>query len=188
MRQLKGAGQWLDAYGLWMAEHKQAPLLYNSGFDEPFEADGFDWEFGSAPRSRTGFLLEQVAAARRGYVLEIEFTGRGFTAPILWQYVFTPPGSYRFRGEYTGANMKTEAGLAWTVQCMGGAKAVAGRSAPMQDTGSVWKPFEVTFTTPPDCGPVARVQLGTVADYEAMGGVKGRMGFDNFSLSRTAGS
>jgi hypothetical protein len=188
MRQLKASGQWLDAYGLWMAEHKQAPLLYNSGFDEAFEPDGFDWEFASAPRSRTGYFLEQVAAARRGHILEIEFTGRGFTTPILWQYVFAPPGTYRFRGDYSGSNMKTESGLAWTIQCVNGAKAVAGRSGPLQETGGVWKSFEITFTTPADCGPVARIQLGTSADYEALSGLKGRMGFDNFSLSRTAGS
>jgi hypothetical protein len=58
----------------------------------------------------------------------------------------------------------------------------------MQDSGGIWKSFELTFTTPADCGPVARIQLGTGADYEAMSGLKGRIGFDNFSLSRTAGT
>src|SRR4051812_30131131 len=46
MRSLKASGQWLDAYGLWVANHKDlVPLLYNGGFDEPIETDGFDWEF-----------------------------------------------------------------------------------------------------------------------------------------------
>src|SRR5690606_35955160 len=36
MRALKAGGQWLDAYGLWLAHHKEpVPLLYNGSFDQP---------------------------------------------------------------------------------------------------------------------------------------------------------
>jgi hypothetical protein len=187
MRSLKAAGQWLDAYGLWLAHQKQVvPLLYNGGFDQAFEPDGFDWEFSPVARSKAGVVIEQEAIARRGLVLGIEFTGRGFTSPILRQYVFAPPGTYRLRGEYMGAKLRSENGLAWVVACPSGAKAGVARSTALQDTGGVWKPMEIEFTVPADCGPVASIQLEPAASYEAAIGMKGSVAFDNFGLTRTA--
>jgi hypothetical protein len=189
MRTLKGTGYWLDAYGLWVAQHKgRVPFLYNGGFDQPFEADGFDWEYTSAPRSRAGILFEQEAVARRGLVLNVDFTGRGFAPPILRQYVFLPPGPYRIRGEYMATKLRSETGLAWTVQCTAGRKVVAGKSAGLRDTGGVWKPVDFEFTVPGDCGAVASLQLDPAAAYEATTGLKGHMAFDAFSLTRSTDS
>jgi hypothetical protein len=185
MRSLKASGNWLDAYGLWLAQHKEGvPLLYNGSFDQPIEQDGFDWEFTRAPRSRAGVMVEQEAAARRGLVLDLEFTGRAFTSPIVRQYVFAGPGPYRLRGEYMASKLRSESGLQWSVVCTSGRKALLARSRALQDTGGVWKPFEVEFTVPPDCGAVASFQLEPVAQYEVTAGLKGRVAFDAFSLAR----
>jgi hypothetical protein len=185
MRTLKAGGYWLDAYGLWLAQHKElVPLLYNGGFDQALEADGFDWEFAAVPRSRAGALFEQQAVARRGLVLGIEFTGRSFAAPLVRQYVFAGPGAYRLRGEYMASKLRTEEGLAWTVQCTAGRKTVAGRTQPLKDTGGVWKPLTLEFVVPPDCGVVASVQLEPAAQYEAAAGMRGHVAFDAFSLTR----
>jgi hypothetical protein len=187
MRSLKERGQWLDAYGLWLVYQKQlAPLLYNGGFDQPFEPDGFDWEFSLVPRSKAGVVINQETVARRGLVLEVEFTGRGFTSPILRQYLFAPPGTYRLRGEYMGAKLRSENGLKWVVACPSGRKADTARSTALQDTGGVWKPMEIEFTVPADCGPVASVQLEPAAAFEAATGMKGTLAFDNFGLTRSA--
>lgn len=187
MRSLKDSGQWLDAYGLWLAYQKQTvPLLYNGGFDQALEVDGFDWEFSVAPRSKAGVIFDQQAVARRGLVLLLEFTGRGFTTPIVRQHVFAPPGPYRLRGEYMGAKLRSDSGLRWSVVCTSAGKAVTARSAALQDTGGVWKPFEVEFTVPADCGPVATVQLEPVASFESTAGIKGTVAFDSFGLTRMA--
>ena len=189
MRVLKSSGQWLDAYGLWVASHKDVvPLLYNSGFDQPFEPDGFDWEFTPVPRSRAGTLIDQEAVARRGLVLDIDFTGRSFPSPIVRQYLFLAPGMYRLHGEYAASRLRTEEGLAWAVQCTGGRKPVAGRSPALRDTGGVWKPMEFEFTVPADCGPVASLQLDPVAAYESTTGIRGGISFDAFSLTRALAS
>lgn len=190
MAVLKRGGYWLDAYGIWLVRHGRqlVPLLYNGGFDHGFEPDGFDWEFWPVPRSRAGALVELTPVARRGRVLEIEFTGRTFAAPILRQYVFAAPGTYALRGEYMGSRLRTEAGLAWTVVCSEGRKAAVGRSRPLGETGGVWQSFELEFTIPGDCGPVASVQLEPVASYEAVAGIKGRIAFDAFSLTQAAGT
>lgn len=185
MRRLKGAGQWLDAYGLWVSQHKDlVPLLFNGGFDQPFQADGFDWEFTPMPRSRAGFLLDQEAVARRGLVLDIDFTGRSFAAPVVRQYLFLPPGTYRLRGEYMASKLRSEGGLAWGVQCTAGRRTMVGRSPSLRDTGGVWKPFEFDFAVPEDCGAVASLQLDPAAAFEATAGVKGHVAFDALSLTR----
>jgi hypothetical protein len=185
MRALKSGGYWLDAYGLWLAVHKQElPLLYNASFDEAFEPDGFDWEFPQVARSRAGSLMDQPTVARRGRVLEIEFTGRRLARPIAAQYVFAPPGSYRLRGDYMGSKLRSQEGLAWTVRCMNGSTAPLARSQPLLDTGGVWRNFEVLFTVTDACGPVVSLQLDVMADFEAATGVRGGMDFDNFSLVR----
>jgi hypothetical protein len=184
MRMLKAGGFWLDAYGLWLAQHKElVPLLYNGSFDQALEPDGFDWEFATAPRSRAGAVFQQQAVARRGLVLDIEFTGRGFPAPLVRQYVFAAPGSYRLRGEYMASKLRTEEGLAWTVQCTAGRKTVAGRTKALKDTGGVWKPLALEFVIPPDCGVVASLQLEPAVQYEAGTGMRGHIAFDGFSLT-----
>lgn len=189
MRVLKSSGQWLDAYGLWVASHKNAiPLLYNAGFDEPLEPDGFDWEFTPVPRSRAGLVIDQEAVARRGLVLDIDFTGRPFPSPIVRQYLFLAPGTYRLHAEYAGSKLRSDEGLAWAVQCTGGRKAVVGRSPALRDTGNVWKPMEFEFTIPADCGPVASLQFEPVAAYESTTGLRGSVSLDAFSLTQTAAS
>lgn len=186
MRALKAGGQWLDAYGLWLAQHKEAvPLLYNGSFDQVIEQDGFDWEFSRAPRSRAGVMVEQQGVARRGMVLGVDFTGRSFTSPIVRQYLFASPGAYRLRGEFMASKLRSESGLTWSVVCTSGRKAVLVRSHPIQDTGGVWKPLEAEFTVPADCGAVASLQLEPAAQFEAATGIRGRAAFDGFSLERS---
>jgi hypothetical protein len=183
MRSLKASGNWLDAYGLWLAHQgSNVPLLFNAGFDQPIEQDGFDWELSAAPRSRTGALVAQQSFARRGLVLDVEFTGRSFTLPLARQYLFVRPGNYRIHGEYMASKLRSERGLNWVVACTAGRKALAGRSAPLLDTAGKWQPLELAFTVPPDCGVAALLELRPVADYEATAGMKGHIAFDSFSL------
>lgn len=186
LRVLKNAGQWLDAYGLWVALHKETvPLLYNSGFDQPFQPEGFDWELNNAPRTKSGVLIEQDSVARRGMVLDLEFTGKPFGSPLVRQFVFTPPGTYRLRGEFMMSRLRSDDGLAWSVRCIAAPQAVIGRSEPLLETGGVWRPLEFEFTVPEDCGPVVSLQLEPAAAFEARTGVRGHVAFDAFSLEPT---
>lgn len=184
MRALKSGGYWVDAYGLWLASRKEpVPLLYNGSFDEPFESDGFDWEFSPEPRSRAGAVIEQRPWARRGMVLDLDFTGRSFPSPIVRQYVFVAAGTYRLQGEYMAAKFRSDQGLVWTVVCTAGRKMVAGRSEPLQDTGGVWRKVELQFTIPPDCGATASIQLEPAAAFEATAGMRGEVALDAYSLA-----
>lgn len=183
MQALVRSGQWHDAYGLWLLMHKGSlPLLYNPSFDEPVRAGSFDWEFQHPVRGRTGALVEQRRQARRGQVLDVEFTGRSFPLSIVRQVLAAAPESYVLRGEYMASRLRSERGLVWKVVCLQKGGAVVAESEPLQESGGLWRTFELAFTIPPDCGPVASLQLEPAAAFEAKAGLRGRFAVDRLSL------
>lgn len=184
VRQMKAAGAWGDAYSLWVALHAGAsPTLYNASFDEPFEADGFDWEVGTQqPIGQSGAQVRRTPEEQRGPVLEIRFTGRPFLVPLVRQHLFLAPGRYRLRGDYKSSQLRIEHGLAWTMRCT--ATTVSAQSASLGDTGNQWQRFEFEFAIPANCGWVASLQLETIAPFEAAVGSRGRASFDAFSLEK----
>lgn len=182
VRDLKAAHAWGDAYALWLSLHgKSVPLLFNAGFDTTFELDGFDWEVPATAR-RPGVVVERRRAEQRGAVLDLQFTSRPMTLPIVRQYLFIAPGRYRLHGDILARQFRMEAGLVWAVRCDG--NALAGASDPLRDTLGLWRNFEFEFTVPPGCGAVASLQLETPAPADAVLGARGRMSFDAFSLER----
>jgi hypothetical protein len=184
VRQLKAAGAWVDAYSLWLRLHAKAlPLLYNGGFDEAFQPDGFDWEVAArAPSNRAGAFVDRRRVEQRGSVLEIRFTGRAMQVPLVRQYLFLGEGRYRLRGDYMAHQLRIEQGLAWTVNCT--AATQAGKSAALEDTAGAWQPFSFEFSVPAGCGLVASLQLETYAPSEAALGARGQVAFDAFSLQK----
>jgi hypothetical protein len=184
--QLKAARAWVDAYSLWVALHRRTlPMLYNGGFDQAFQQDGFDWELppqGNA--SRAGALVERTGAGEKGAALDIRFTGRAIALPLVRQNLFLGQGRYRLRGEYKVAQLRMEQGLAWVVRCTAAQTASpAGRSGGLRDTGA-WQPFEFEFSIPEKCGWVASLQLETSTPYEATVGSRGRASFTGLSLEK----
>lgn len=187
VKQLKAEGSWVDAYGLWIGQHNgRVPILFNPGFDRDFEPDGFDWEVAPQRPGREGAIAQARQFPGRGEVLEILYTGRAMPTPVVRQYVFLAAGHYRLAGQYMTSKLRTESGLAWVVRCTAdGAKdLIAGRTAALADTQGAWLPFQVDFTVPANCGPVASLQLETFAPYEATAGMRGRVHFDAFSLQQ----
>ncbi|MBG9389049.1 tetratricopeptide repeat protein [Caenimonas aquaedulcis] len=184
-RQLKAAGSWADAYSLWLAlQGRSLPILFNAGFDNPFQPDGFDWEIPAAGSAgRAGAIVERKGAEERGAVLDIRFTGRPIALPMARQPLFIGEGRWRLKGDYLARQFRAEQGLAWVVQCTASA-APAGRSEPLGDTGGAWRAFQFDFTVTPACGMAAVLQLETFAAQEAVLGARGRVAFDAFSLEK----
>lgn len=184
-RSLKEAGNWVDAYGLWAAQHgNRVPVLYNAGFDQPFEAEGFDWEIQEGPPGRGGVQVQRRRYPARGPVLELQFTGRALQVPPVRQVLFLGPGSYRLVGQYRTEGLRTEQGLVWTARCLHGlGDAPAGRSQPLLDSGGTWGTFAFEIEIAAQCGPVTSLQLETAAAFEATAGLRGKVLFDSLSLS-----
>ena len=185
IRSLKNAGEWGDAYSLWISQQRRATtLLHNGRFEQPFEPDGFDWEVTPVPPSRAGALVSQRGSGARGQVLLVEFTAKAVVIPIIRQYLFLRPGRYTLRGQYMSSRLRSEQGLAWAARCSNDKAAVplAGRSEPLTDTLGAWKSFQFALAVPPDCGQVVSLQLETFAPFEAAAGIRGRAAFDALEL------
>ena len=171
VRSLKAAGKWADAYGLWVAQQRQpVPLLFNGGFEQRFQADGFDWEVTPVPPGRAGALVAQRNMAGHGQVLEIQYTGRAVATPVIRQYLFLAPGRYALQGQYMSSKLRMEQGLAWAVRCTDATKALAGRSEPLQDTAGVWQNFRFEFDVPAGVRHDGQPATGNVCAVRGRGG------------------
>ncbi|MEO8654037.1 MAG: hypothetical protein ABI409_07935 [Ramlibacter sp.] len=183
VRSLKAGGQWADAYGLWVGQQRQpVPLLFNGGFAQRFQADGFDWEVTPVSPGRAGALVSQRNLSGHGPVLEVQYTGRAVAIPVIRQYLFIAPGRYVLKGQYMSAKLRMEQGLTWAVRCTGPTSALAGRSAPLKDSAAVWQTFQFEFNVTAACGMAASLQLETFAPFEAAAGFTGKASFDSFEL------
>lgn len=186
IRTLKEEGNWVDAYALWLARHGGTlPILYNAGFDEPLEPDGFDWDIASQRAGREGASVAIRPMAERGNVLDLLFTGRSMPTAVVSQHVFLAPGRYRLSGQYSASGLRSEGGLAWAVRCdVNKASQLAGKSGGLGDTQGRWQPFEFAIDVPERCGTVVTLELGTFAAYEAAAGIRGRAYFDAIKLQK----
>lgn len=179
---LKAEGQWLEAHALWMAWLGHSiPLLFNGDFEQGFILGGFDWEVLPVLPSRAGALVHQATASGHGGVLEVDFTGKQVTLPMVRQYLVLPGNRYALRGEYMTAQLRAEHGLAWVVLCVAGGRELA-RTQALKDSGGKWLPLALEFELPAACGPAVALQLQTFAPEDALGGLRGRATFDNFEL------
>ena len=184
VRSLKAERKWADAYGLWVAQQRQpVPVLFNGGFDQDWQRDGFDWEVTPTAPGKAGAVVTQPTLSGRGQVLEVRYTGRAIATPVIRQYLFIAPGRYSLNGRFAGTKLGSDEGLAWAVRCIGDkSSALAGRSEALRDTKGVWKSFSFDFEVPRNCGLVASLQLETFASFEAAAGFRGTAAFDAFEL------
>ena len=179
---LKTEGQWFEAHALWIAWLGHSiPLLFNGDFEQGFIPGGFDWEVLPVLPSRAGALVHQATAGGRGGVLEVDFTGKQVTVPMVRQYLVLPGNRYALRGEFMTSQLRAEHGLAWVVLCVAGGRELA-RTPALKETDGKWLPLALEFELPPACGPAVSLQLQTFAPEDALGGLRGRAVFDNFKL------
>jgi len=187
IRNLKSAGNWTDAYALWIRLQPQPPsLLFNQDFDRPFRVDGFDWEL-SPPDTRRGALVQRTRFPERGgYALGVQYTGRSIDAAPIRQTLFLYPGKYRLEAQYMTDKLRAEQGLAWVIRCTS-TQSLLGRSPAMTETRKTWQTLIFEFDVPDDCLPVVSLQLETFAQFEATVGFSGRAYFDSMNLQRLTG-
>lgn len=178
---LKRSGHWADAYGLWLAQHRRTPVLFNGDFEEPLRRGGFDWEFDEDSRP-AGAIVSRRLLSGHGFVLDVLFNGRPATPPYVRQILYLAPGSYHLNGQFRADKLRADARLGWTVLCVTGGQNL-GRFELVADPSSSWERMALDFQVPPGCGPVVSLQLEPAERTSATIGTRGRVNFDNFSLT-----
>ena len=183
---LKNAGNWIDAYALWVATVGRVKAgLYNAGFDQRSTQRGFDWQWPRQPGARQGMRVTQVPAApQAGNMLQIELTGRAALAqPLVRQDLVLPFGSqFRLSGRYMGDRFRTREGVVWALRCAHGGERWA-QTAALKDTQRQWTRFELDVLVPASCAGAVRLQLETTQAWEARTGLTGVLYFDDFEWS-----
>ena len=182
LHQLKADGQWLEAHALWTSWlGHSVPLLFNGNFDQGFIAGGFDWDVTPVSPSKAGALVRQVALDKHGGVLQVDFTGRPVTVPVVRQPLVLLHNRFVLSGQFMTSSLRVNEGLAWVLQCVSGNREIA-RTPALKDTAGQWRPFTVEFELPSGCGQAVALQLQTFAPYEAATGLRGQATFDDFKL------
>ena len=182
LQQLKADGQWLEARALWAAWlGRPADLIFNGNFNTGFIPGGFDWEVMPAPPSKAGALVRQVALNDHGGVLQVEFTGRPLTVPLVRQHLVLLHKHFVLSGRFMTASLRANEGLAWVLNCVNGGGEIA-RTPALKDTSKLWQPFNVEFVLPSGCGNAVALQLQTFAPYESSTGLRGQATFDDLKL------
>ena len=183
MERLKSAGNWMDAYALWVTTLGQVKAgLYNAGFDQRASQQGFDWQWARPQGAKQGMRVTQVAAApKAGSMLQVELTGRAALAqPLVRQDMVLPfDNRFRFSGRYMSDRFRTREGVVWALRCAQGGERWA-QTAALKDTQRQWTSFELDVVVPASCAGAIRLQLETTQDWEARTGLTGVLYFDDF--------
>ena len=136
-----------EAAAIWSREFKKdAGLLNNPDFSQPFIRSPFDWSMARAKG------MEWTSQPQGGR-LDVDFSGTENLVFRLQQLVPVMPGStYLFSGEMLTRQLSTNERPHWRV--MGsGCRGLDVRTE-MAGENQSWTPFQLTFTAPSDCQAV----------------------------------
>ncbi|MES2785441.1 MAG: hypothetical protein V4684_08255 [Pseudomonadota bacterium] len=179
LRRMVQNKQATDAYAIWAALNPQGlPLLSNSNFREPINQGVFNW---ASPTTRSGATLKVVPDGGRG-ILEVRLSGRTFEPTLLRQMIMVPPGQYKVAGEWKSGQLRLEQGLEWAIRCEQLKPKAQGKA--LVTTEGRWQPFAFTIEVPEQCGPIATLELRTVAEFESKTGTSGVASFRDIRMSK----
>jgi hypothetical protein len=180
---LAANGQWGSAYLIWVQSlppeaSQRIGNLYNGGFELEPSQSGFDWIYRSVPGVRIS--RAQVAGTTEAVALRLEFEDRRIKFPKVQQLLALAPGSYLFRGRVRLDDLRSERGLVWALDCVGGgghlgeSEAFSGRRE--------WRQFEVHFTVPESSCGGQLLSLRLPARVPAENRIGGVAWFDDLSI------
>lgn len=174
---LLAAGQWLEAYGLWVHSASpyaaRLPAVYNGTFATPPSGRGFDWRLMHAAGVRLDFLS---VPGSRGLAAHVEFPGRPAAGAGLEHPLLLGPGRYRLTTRTRASALQANTGLRWELSCGDRASAIAhGQS--IRGTFD-WREMALDFAVPAAGCEGQWLQLLNPAPAGAPQVVSGELWFD----------
>jgi hypothetical protein len=180
---LGAEGEWGAAYLVWVQSlgpeaSQRIGNVYNGGFELEPSHSGFDWDYQSGPG--TTISRAQTSGAKESFALRIEFEDRRVRFPKLQQILALAPGEYRLKGRVRLDDLRSERGLVWRLECVGGG-GLLGESQAFRGRRE-WTGFEVPFVVPASkCGG-QRLSLQLPARVPAESRIGGVAWFDDMSI------
>lgn len=177
------------AYYTWLQflpaeELRNAGLLFNGSFKSPPSGMPFDWVITQG----SGVTIDIVPASEEGeaHALLVDFQFGRVEYHGVRQLVMLAPGTYEFKGRYSG-ELSGPRGLKWRIVCADGAASHLGVSSAIIGRHPAWKDVEFAFTVPAkDCGAqYVRLDLDSRMASEQI--ISGSVMFDGLQISRAAG-
>lgn len=173
---------WLDF--LTPAELRKVGNIFDGSFDLVPRGFSFDWTLAQSKQIESRVVPR--VGSRGDQVLQVTFAGGRLTAPPALQYLRLPPGNYVLSGESRTENLDAGAGVLWTIRCV----PAAGQPAtpPLMSSRAFlgetqWDKFESKFAIPDSGCPTQLLSLnpGSAAKLDQV--IKGKVYFDNMSIS-----
>ena len=184
---LRGAGQWLAAYQLWLNTLPRERLadvgfVFNGSFEHAPSGVGFDW---IAEESSAAHLVEYPVAAgavgRRA--LRVTWSGKRAASAPIRQYLAIEPGRYELSGLARLEGLQSVRGVQWVVRCAGGERSAPLGTSPRFLGSGEWQRFSFAVEVPPQCAGQA-LALEPVGMNEGTTYVAGKAWFDDLRLAR----
>jgi tetratricopeptide (TPR) repeat protein len=180
---LKKEGHIDEAYVHWLnglssQQRAQLGLLYDGGFELPFQNDGFGWDIRSSPKAlvRRG-STDDIDGDAALHIVFSEFDGR-FNG--VSQDMFLNSSAYRVTGLGRTDGLDTQDGIKWLVRCLQSKTTELGESERFLGS-SKWEEFSFEFEVPEDCG-LQQIRLVSVGEGNVGRRVTGSLWFDRLVI------
>jgi hypothetical protein len=159
---------------------RQAGLLYNGSFEAPPSGLPFDWKITPG----AGVTVDIVARPDRSdkHALLVDFQYGRVDYHSVSELVMLAPGTYSFRGEYTG-RLVGPRGMKWRIVCANGTMVPDGES-PMIMGSKDWQTVAFTFKVPDKDCPAQYVHLDLDARMASEQFISGSILFDDLQIAR----
>lgn len=188
---LRSAGQWQQAYQLWLNTLPRERLedvghVFNGSFEFPPTGRGFDWILQASPEREAGhaaqvFLATAVSGKR---ALRVAYNGRRQVGVPVRQFLALAPGRYELTGMGRPEGINAPRGIHWTLRCVESGRPQAVIAGSERFLGSSeWRRFAMELRIADSC-PGQVLQLEPVGEDGALAFVSGSAWFDDLRMRR----
>jgi len=186
---LNRSQQWSLAYLNWanqLPAETQLELanLFNGGFENQPLGSEFDWQFERIPGASVDLAFRDGAIGAKA--LRVHFDDRRVAFGGTRQTLVLPAGRYRLSGQGFADDLRTERGLVWSIDCLGGGPGLAV-SEPWKGRSEQWQAFSLDFEVPNRQCPAQRLELKLPARIASEQMIGGTIWFDALRIQRIQG-
>jgi hypothetical protein len=168
---------WLDS--LTNEELKKAGGIFDGDFDLKPRNLLFDWTIDPISNVDVGVAARPEDVKNKS--LRLLFFNSTKPFGHVYQFLRLPAGKHTFNGEWTASNLRTPAGLFWTLSCIEGGGQVMQSESFAQS--APWSRFKVEISIPEANCQTQMLRLVTASNAVLDAAIDGEIRFDSLKIS-----